>query len=636
MKKTSTFGLLILLIFWMACCKPTGPDIPDIPDNPDTPDNPIDSVDTDTMVIDSTAVLIFYTDTAVHITNPLEDEILVQQNNGHISVQSQAAGMKFVLSGARQDASFSIASDSSFSLILDSLNLASSIGPAINIQGTERTLVYLKDSTENFIIDAQVYSSELNTSTRSCFYARGGLIFGGKGKLKIQSRSQHALCSDKYIRIQDGELTLETEARDGIHVSNYFVMDQGSLQISSLSDGIECDSGFVRINGGKLSINSGDEGIVTSYLGQDTTINSSIVIEQGEININTTGEKSMGIDASQDLAIYDGNIRIELEGNASKALKSDKNIFILGGNFELIAKGDASWDELETDLSSAAGIKCDGSLQISGSETSINILSTGTGGKGINVTGQILIEDGTILVKTTGNQHLYGVYYSNAKGIKSDANLTISGGKIKVETTGGIGSDGIDSDGSLIIEGGEIEVLAYDDCIKSLLNMTLNNGNIYCYSTHNDALDTKASLTVNGGFILASGAEGSKNGVNCNGIFKINGGSLLATGGKNTNPSSTSAQNTIIYNGLGNSGDYVHLQTAEGSPVMTYQFPRSYSVLKLMYSASDLTKGKGYSLYMGGEVTEGENVHGFILGGNYTPGTLLKNFNITYTVTTVN
>jgi hypothetical protein len=145
----------------------------------------------------------------------------------------------------------------------------------------------------------------------------------------------------------------------------------------------------------------------------------------------------------------------------------------------------------------------------------------------------------------------------------------------------------------------------------------------------------KASLTVNGGFILASGARAAERS-ELRRNFQNQRGQLLATGGKNTNPSSTSSQNTIIFNGLGNSGDYVHLQTAEGSPVMTYQFPRSYMVLKLMYSASDLTKGKGYSLYMGGEVTEGENVHGFILGGNYTPGTLLKNFNITYTVTTVN
>ena len=59
MKKTSTFGLLILLIFWMACCKPDGPDSPDVPDKPDTPDNPTDTLNTDTLVIDSTAVSIF-------------------------------------------------------------------------------------------------------------------------------------------------------------------------------------------------------------------------------------------------------------------------------------------------------------------------------------------------------------------------------------------------------------------------------------------------------------------------------------------------------------------------------------------------------------------------------------------------
>lgn len=635
MKKTSTFSLLILLIFWMACCKPDGPDSPDVPDKPDTPDNPTDTLNTDTLVIDSTAVSIFYTDTGIVITNPLENEILVQQSNGHISVRSQAAGMKFVLSGAHPDASFSIASDSSFSLILDSLNLTSLVGPAIYIQSRERTLVYLNDSTENFLNDAITYSSENDADTRACLYAKGGLIFGGKGKLTIQSKSKHALCSDRFIRIQEGEIMVETAARDGIHVSDYFVMDQGRLHINSLSDGIECDAGFIRINGGELMIHSEDEGIITSYLGPDTAIKAGIVIEQGSITVTTTDEKSMGIDAAGDLVVYGGTLIVELEGNASKALRSKGNMFLLGGCFDLTTKGNAAWDEKDADFSSAAGIKCDGNLQIAGAETSINILSTGKGGKGINTEGQILIEEGSIQVKTTGVRDVYGTYSSNAKGIKCDADLTISGGKIKVESTGSSGSDGIDSDGSLSIDGGEIEVLAYDDCIKSLRNMTLNNGNIYCYSTHNDALDTKASLTVNGGFIIASGAAGSKNGVNCDGIFKINGGCLLATGGKNTNPSSTSAQNSVIYNGLFNSGEHIHLQTAEGKPVMTYQFPRTYSVLKLTYSASDLTKGN-YSLYKGGEVSGGENVHGFVLGGSYTPGTWLMDFSISGTVTKVN
>ena len=166
----------------MACCKPDGPDSPDVPDKPDTPDNPTDTLNTDTLVIDSTAVSIFYTDTGIVITNPLENEILVQQSNGHISVRSQAAGMKFVLSGAHPDASFSIASDSSFSLILDSLNLTSLVGPAIYVQSRERTLVYLNDSTENFLNDAITYSSgyATNLATISTLVGRNDWVLSDK------------------------------------------------------------------------------------------------------------------------------------------------------------------------------------------------------------------------------------------------------------------------------------------------------------------------------------------------------------------------------------------------------------------------------------------------------------------------
>lgn len=635
MKKSFTFGLLMLLVFAIACCKPVIPDDPVIPDEPDTPENPVDTIPQEPIVIDSTAVLIVYTDTAILISNPLEDLIQIQAQGAHIRVQSAAADMKFVLSGAHSDASFIIDSDSSFSLILDSLSLSSTIGPAIYIQSFERTQVYIKDSTENYLSDALLYNAEYDKEARACLYANGGLIFGGKGKLNLRGNNRHALSSEQFIRIQDGNIELESSVRDGIHTANYFVIDQGNLQITSQSDGIECSSGFIRINGGKLSIHSVDEAIVSSYLGEDSTINSTIIIEQGEIDIYTTGEKGMGIDAGRDLAIYGGNIRIEVEGKASKALRSKGNLFIRGGNLDLTTKGDAVWNNEEGDLSSAAGIKSDGNMVISGAETNILIHSSGSGGKGINASGQLLIEDGNIEVSTIGKRHFYGQLYTSPKGIKSNTGISIEGGKIKVEATGSEGSDGFDTEGSLSIKGGDIEVLAYDDCIKSTRNMTIDNGNIYCYSTHNDGLDTKASLTVNGGFIIASGAQGSKNGVNCDGVFKINGGSLLATGGKNTNPSSTSAQNSVVYSGIGNADEYFHIQTADGDPVMTYQLPRSYSVLKLLYSSSDLIKGKSYAIYQGGEVEGGENIQGMVLGGAYTPGILLKTFSINYTLTTV-
>ena len=87
----------------------------------------------------------------------------------------------------------------------------------------------------------------------------------------------------------------------------------------------------------------------------------------------------------------------------------------------------------------------------------------------------------TILSKNTA------VYY---KGRKSTSSL--------VKATGGEGSEGIESKSVLTVNEGTVAVLCYDDCMNASNSIVLNGGNIYCYSSGNDGIDSNGTLTITG------------------------------------------------------------------------------------------------------------------------------------------
>ena len=76
-------------------------------------------------------------------------------------------------------------------------------------------------------------------------------------------------------------------------------------------------------------------------------------------------------------------------------------------------------------------------------------------------------------ILTTGSRYNYGSLHSSAKGIKGDGDVVINDGTIKVRTSGGEGSEGIESKSNITIKGGTVEVSSYDDALN-VSNKTFN------------------------------------------------------------------------------------------------------------------------------------------------------------------
>ena len=118
----------------------------------------------------------------------------------------------------------------------------------------------------------------------------------------------------------------------------------------------------------------------------------------------------------------------------------------------------------------------------------------------------------------------------------------------------------------------------------------INGGNIYCYASGNDAIDSNGTITINGGQVLSCGATSPEEGFDCDqNTFLINGGVLVGLGGSTSTPSSSSAQCAAVYSGAsGSQGTVYSVCASDGSHVLSVTIPRQYSSMTMLLSCTIL------------------------------------------------
>ena len=523
----------------------------------------------------ASSIQIAYANGSATVTGSVSG-VTVTTNGAHVTVNASVAGVEYVLSGSTSNGSFKVYSDKKFKLTLAGVSLTNDSGAAINIQSGKRVFVEVKTETENYLADASSYSTVTGEDEKGCFFSEGQLIFSGTGALTVTGNYKHGICSDDYVRLRSGSnITVASAAKDGIHTNDKIIIGGGILKVKASGDGLDCEKGFIDIRGGL--------------------------------------------------------IKADISGDASKAVKAETDITLSGGQLILLTSGSAVYED--NDLSSAAGIKCDGNLVMNG--TTLSVKSTGAAGKGINCDGTLSIDNSTVKIITTGKQYVYNRLDSSAKGIKADGNLTINSGTIWVKTPGGEGSEGIESKSTLTVNGGDVSVYSYDDCMNASKSIVINGGNIYCYSSGNDGVDSNGTLTITGGTIVSIGTTSPEEGFDCDqNTFKITGGTILGIGGGTSTPtSSVCTQRTVIYGGSGSKGTLLSIQGSD--QVMSYTIPRAYSQMTLLFSSSKLASGTTYTIYTGGSVTGGTEFYGLTVGGIYTAGSQVATFTPSSMVTSV-
>lgn len=149
-----------------------------------------------------------------------------------------------------------------------------------------------------------------------------------------------------------------------------------------------------------------------------------IVID--EANLSATATADNGIKVNDGLWINGGTLNIDVTANGGRGIKCDSTITISGGSTTIRTTGNC---KIETsngvaDTTSAACIKCDYDFIMTAG--TLDMKSSGDGGKGLNCSTKVLFSGGTLTATTTGDNN-----NAKPKAVKGDGGITISGGQFK-------------------------------------------------------------------------------------------------------------------------------------------------------------------------------------------------------------
>lgn len=427
--------------------------------------------------------------------------------------------------------------------------------------------------------------------------------------------------ASKYTNTPDGEDQKSALFSEG----KLLFSGSGSLVVKGNYKHAVCSDDYVFVRPGvQLSV---------PYSASDAIhTNDGIYIYGGRLELSPSGD---GMDTDGVIDIAAGLVKVQVSAEGKKAIKAAGNISVTGGNIVTVNSGDAVYEEADSDITSCSCLKSDSHISISGGKVCLK--ATGKAGKGLSCDSTFCLSGGELKVITTGAQFVYGSLDSSPKGVKAEGNVVIDGGLLWAKTTGGEGAEALESKSDLVVNGGEIVLFGYDDCINASKSITFNGGKVYCISTGNDGIDSNGTLTVNGGLVVSFGSTQPEEGFDCDqNTFKITGGTILGIGGATSSPtSSVCSQNSVVFGGSGSQGDVLTICDASNNLLMSCTLPRSYNQMTLLYSSPDLKNGT-YSIYSGGSVSNvSSSFYDFVLNGTISGGSSLTSFTVSSLLTKV-
>ena len=391
----------------------------------------------------------------------------------------------YKLSGSLNGGNITINTNGNVKLILDGVNIKSNNGPAIMVENAKNVVIYLNESSENYLENSSSFSG-LDEDVDGVIYSKDDLIFEGDGTLSVKSNYKDGIVGKDDVRIVSGNFNIVSED-DGIRGKDSVYIIDGNFNITSKGDAIKSTNttdsakGFIFIQNGKFEIDATLDGIQAE---------TSMLIENGEFNI-TTGDGYTNQSGKDTWGMWGSNNSSDSE--SAKAIKAGVNLVIKGGEFVISSSDDS--------------IHSNGSVGISGGNFDIS-----SGDDGIHADEKIVIDGGNINVRES---------YEGIEG----SNIVINGGNISVKSR----DDGIN------VAGGNDESgmnRPGQNNFKSTSNnkLVVNGGTIYVDAS-GDGIDSNESVYVYSGVIFVDGPQYGANGaLDADGEFVMDGGTLIAVG----------------------------------------------------------------------------------------------------------
>ena len=188
------------------------------------------------------------------------------------------------------------------------------------------------------------------------------------------------------------------------------------------------------------------------------------------------GEDLKGAVFSEGQIILSGNGMLTVESNYRNGIATDDYLIVRPGNI--------------VNVSSTAGnaIKANDGVEIRGS--ALNLYTNAPGSKGINSEADIKVSGGRTTVVVDSDYLINEVDTTSSAAIKCDSTTYIRGGRVLLKSNGK-GCRGINSNFGINVSGGELKVVttgiaevSTPYALKSDRDINVTAGSVYLYSSH--------------------------------------------------------------------------------------------------------------------------------------------------------
>ena len=446
---------------------------------------------------------------------------------------------------------------------------------------TSTVSAYYPETTDDISTQAFTTKVTIDMANPVAKTENGVEITVNEGHVTANHGSTEGVCYVVSGTTTNGSLTIEGSTDFEVNLSDANINNPASTALdleskmaaylvlsgtNKLTDGTTEDHKGALYSKGKLLI-SGD-GALEVYGTYNNGIHSKsyVVIDKGvNLYVNTT--VNHGIKASDYVVINGGIINVETEGEGAKGINCEKDIVINGGRTNVVCTGDGEWDTEDLETKAATCIKCDSILTIKGGE--INVKATGSGGKGLKADWEAYISGGKIRVITTG-----GLYFSD--GTTESHNYTGN-------------TDNLDD--------------AYTSSPKGIKigTLTISGGTVVAVGTNNDGIDANGDMYLTGGTLIAMGAGGAEAGIDISEQKKlyISGTKIFGIGGRFDGSLGSTTQGIATTTGSISANATVTISSGSTTLATFTMPPYSYNNGTIFISAPGMENGSSYTLALG-------------------------------------
>lgn len=393
-----------------------------------------------------------------------------------------------------------------------------------------------------------------NTDSENIVYMLVGSTANGSFKL-YSAKKQAILLSGVSITNPNGAaINNQSGKRTFVMIEGTNTLADGSSAAYTTTD--DEDMKAVFFSEGQLVFSGSGSLTVTASnkQGKSGIVSDDYVRFMANPTVTVTSGSSAGhgIRGKEYVQLSNGELTVSTSAAMKKGIGSDDYVLVEGGSATINVSGGVAYDSDDAEYKGSAGIKADNYFGMTGG--SVTIKNTGAGGKGISAgsydfdpekhtLSNSYISGGKLKITTTGSESNDVSSKGIKIGYKEKSNnkyvyggdLVISGGTITVTVSK---SEGIEAKGNMTFNGGETYVTSSaDDAINCQGEMNVNNGYIYAYSTQNDAMDSNGNMKLNGGYVFAVTTKGQPEvalDANTEGGYKLyvnSGATVVAYGG---------------------------------------------------------------------------------------------------------